>query len=39
MNLVILAATQLGDGIEAWVTLDDPELLTFTSLVNGKRRY
>ena len=41
MNLVILANTRLGDGIEAWVTLDEqemarlecnPELLTFASL-------
>ena len=41
MNLVILANTRLGDGIEAWVTLDEqdmarlefnPKLLTFASL-------
>ena len=41
MNLVILADTRLGDGIEAWLTLDEqdmarlecnPELLTFASL-------
>ncbi|XP_041017767.1 stemmadenine O-acetyltransferase-like [Juglans microcarpa x Juglans regia] len=41
MNLIILVDTRLGDGIEAWVTLDEPdmarlesnpELLTFASL-------
>ena len=41
LNLTILVDTQLGDGIEAWVTLDEqdtarfvcnPELLTFASL-------
>lgn len=40
MNLIILVETRLGDGIEAWVTLDEPdmarlesnpELLTFAS--------
>ena len=41
MNLVILADTRLGDGIEAWLTLDEqdmarlefnPKLLTLASL-------
>ena len=40
-NLIILNDTRLGDGIEAWVTIDEqdmarlecnPELLTFASL-------
>ena len=47
-NLVILADTRLGDGIETWVTLDEkdmarlecnPKLLTFASLAMGRRRW